>query len=323
MPLVGFDESGGASLRSLGVFGVLLFFVHTSLVLMASLERLEAREGGSLWHLAAVFWIRRAFRIYPLSIVAVIVFALLFAEPWRIVWPNLLLIQPFVGVGSIPGPLWSLPYEVLMYLLLPGIFLVTRRTGPKPIILVWPLLFAVIFAQKRYPEIPLFLSFVPAFMAGVITSVTPRRPRWPAWTLPVFLFSALACDMILYRRFGGQTAAGVPFCLLLGLLLPNLRELQWKPATRVFSTIAKYSYGIYLFHTISFGVFMLEGNIGPLVRLPVPPLVNLFIAIIAALIVSVISYWVLEEPMIKVGARLSSSLYHRRADGGTFPQGGR
>lgn len=44
---------------ALGRMGVLLFFVHTSYVLMQSLERHEAK-GESLWF---GFYIRRAFRI--------------------------------------------------------------------------------------------------------------------------------------------------------------------------------------------------------------------------------------------------------------------
>src|SRR5690348_12512925 len=54
-------------ISNLGHFGVLMFFIHTSLVLMMSLERLS-KSGGST---AARFYIRRAFRIYPLAIFAV------------------------------------------------------------------------------------------------------------------------------------------------------------------------------------------------------------------------------------------------------------
>jgi peptidoglycan/LPS O-acetylase OafA/YrhL len=58
----------GTAIAAAGQLGVLLFFIHTSLVLMMSLARLEKSEGG----LAARFYIRRAFRIYPLAIVAVL-----------------------------------------------------------------------------------------------------------------------------------------------------------------------------------------------------------------------------------------------------------
>src|SRR5437868_13016667 len=56
-------------LDHLGRTGVLFFFVHTSLVLMMSLERQIAKSGSTFTWLR--FMIRRVFRIYPLSILAV------------------------------------------------------------------------------------------------------------------------------------------------------------------------------------------------------------------------------------------------------------
>src|SRR6266850_1776977 len=61
------EHIGWAPTTSLGLFGVLLFFVHTSLVLMYSMER-SGLHGALLFK---DFCIRRIFRIYPLSILAV------------------------------------------------------------------------------------------------------------------------------------------------------------------------------------------------------------------------------------------------------------
>jgi len=62
------EQIGWVATSSLGLFGVLLFFVHTSLVLMYSMER----SGLTGWLLFKNFYVRRVFRIYPLSVVAVL-----------------------------------------------------------------------------------------------------------------------------------------------------------------------------------------------------------------------------------------------------------
>ena len=56
----------GYSLDALGHVGVAIFFVHTTLVLMMSLDRNGSAMGP--------FLVRRLFRIYPLSIAVVLLF---------------------------------------------------------------------------------------------------------------------------------------------------------------------------------------------------------------------------------------------------------
>src|ERR1019366_1254898 len=68
----------GVETYSLGRIGVLIFFVHTSLVLMQSLERTTTNLLS--WSLIRYFYIRRAFRIYPLS-VCLILLSMAFSIP--------------------------------------------------------------------------------------------------------------------------------------------------------------------------------------------------------------------------------------------------
>jgi peptidoglycan/LPS O-acetylase OafA/YrhL len=116
---------------------VLMFFVHTGFVLMLSLERQHAASPDKLWRR---FMVRRVFRVYPLStfVLAVI---LLFRIPARMIPPNFYYVH--LGGGGILAnfllgmnlyycepllsPMWSLPYEFQLYLLLPAVYLLLKR----------------------------------------------------------------------------------------------------------------------------------------------------------------------------------------------------
>ncbi len=115
-------EPPGYDIHAMGHAGVAIFFVHTTLVLMASLQR----HGPA----AVPFFIRRFMRIYPLSVAVVVFFGLLklisgVSINWAEFMSNLLLIQNLTGHAAVPGPLWSLPYELQMYALLPALYAIT------------------------------------------------------------------------------------------------------------------------------------------------------------------------------------------------------
>jgi peptidoglycan/LPS O-acetylase OafA/YrhL len=108
--------------------GVLLFLVHTALVLMMSIERLGL-SGRSLY---ASFAVRRICRIYPLAISCVIVVVLFRIPPttwsayewagWPAILSNVFLTQNLTQSLSVNGVLWSLPFEIQMYAILPLLF---------------------------------------------------------------------------------------------------------------------------------------------------------------------------------------------------------
>ncbi len=98
------------------------------------------RSGLTGLELAKNFYIRRFFRIYPLSVAAVLaaVALHLHANGRGIAFDprpsalelaaNLLLVQNLTYSDSIIGPLWSLPLEIQMYLVLPFLFLWRKRS---------------------------------------------------------------------------------------------------------------------------------------------------------------------------------------------------
>lgn len=160
--------------QALGIFGVLLFFVQTSLVLMFSMERQIQKTG--LKHFYMTFLVRQIFRIYPLSIFVVLSMRILVeftplamqdTDPLtqhmsaRETLSNLLLIQNITHSPNSTGPLWSLPLEMQMYLLLPFLFLNSRKLGPRGILILWIVSVGLAVIQWKHLNLPDLLTYVP------------------------------------------------------------------------------------------------------------------------------------------------------------------
>lgn len=238
---------------ALGTFGVLLFFVHTSLVLMYSMQR----SGLSGLPLFRDFYLRRFFRIYPLSLLAVLAAVALKvhagsrglvagATPgyWEL-WSNLLLVQNLTGAPSIIGPLWSLPIEVQMYLVLPFIFR-WKRLSLGLLVVLWAGCGLLGHFPQAVPQLAWFslLLYVPNFLPGIMAFKIREQRKIPAYIWPAFIIGLAAVfAWIPTRRMGAE------LCLLLGLMLPRFREVTFRPLVLIASRIATYSYGIYLGHS--------------------------------------------------------------------------
>jgi peptidoglycan/LPS O-acetylase OafA/YrhL len=200
-----------------GQLGVLIFFVHTSLVLMLSMGRLKL-SGSRLF---SVFLIRRVFRIYPLSIVAVLATAT-FRVPaacWTggyewIGWPsfisNFFLTQNLTQSISILSVLWSLPFEMQMYLVLPFLFLLLSRfRSIKSAFAIWLLGIVIACADwaihRGIADLNFLLTrYVPCFLAGVIAwrIMTTQRRRPPLDSFGYFSCSCLLSPLEPSTQFG-------------------------------------------------------------------------------------------------------------------------
>jgi peptidoglycan/LPS O-acetylase OafA/YrhL len=248
-----------------GRAGVLIFFVHTALVLMGSLER----SGGSRAGWIERFYIRRALRIYPLAIAAIFFVLVLripphtphigLLEPYHApdadtVLANLLLAQNVVAGRDVIGVLWTLPIEVQMYVALPLCFLVARRGMRGVLVLIAAGMLGAIAFRAELPIPGLWrltmLEFVPCFLGGVLAYALLRKrlaKRIPGglWLVAIgILLAAFAVARASYESLLPQWA----FCLSLGLVIPFVREIPQSRLARAGHVLAKYSYGIYLLH---------------------------------------------------------------------------
>jgi peptidoglycan/LPS O-acetylase OafA/YrhL len=288
-------------MEAFGRLGVLFFFVHTALVLMRSLDRAKDKD----LDLVVKFWIRRACRIYPL-VWALLVGIVIFKMPqfvglapvtwsWQTIAANTLLMQNLTHGPDMMVQLWSLPREAQMYVILPFIFLLLRRFPSTITVLVlW------LISIELSTVLP-FFNYFPCFLGGVLAYQLSRErtSQLPGTTF----VGGLAILMVGYTAFNWSPASqfynfDFLLCMAVGVLIPNVKDINESFVTKVSQQIAKHSYGIYLGHIpiIWFSFVCLKHL--PMVRQS---------SICAALLVVMpwISYKLIEAPMVRVGQRLA------------------
>jgi peptidoglycan/LPS O-acetylase OafA/YrhL len=315
-----------------------LFFVHTAMVLMMSMERM-GRSGCNLY---SAFMVRRLFRIFPLSALSVLT-AVTFRIPptsWlgAYVWPgwpailsNFFLTQNITQSNSVNCVLWSLPFEVQMYAILPLLFLFAQRhpslTAPFLAELAAFSIAGFEYILRHCDAEFLITRYFPCFLAGVIAwrltkAVSPRFSGIAWMFIVIFLIGAYRIVDVL-RVYGPDALGAIRgrlrndhrtqwpsyvdlvrdwfFCAVIGLAIPMFFEIRsrW---LKVFSKlIARYSYGIYICHVPVFWLFFTKLHVGS-----VPT--TAAISVIATAALSVLAHHCVEDPAIHMGKRLGARI---------------
>ena len=308
---LGFLELGPLRIVWMGGVGVYFFFVHTCFVLMLSLERQWKSQGA--FQFFGSFMIRRIFRIYPLSI-AVVVLIISFRLPQATIGPghfvgaspglativsNLLLVQ---GSGhSILSVMWSLPYEMAMYLFLPWFFLFLYPDHSLwRVAAIWLISVAAgvtFLICSGWPKGDYFFLYMPCFLPGVIAYQLQRTRRRH---LPALLWPAVVIALVplyLYKQnFVSDYRIKSWFvCLVLGLTAPFFRQISSKWIEAPAHLIAKYSYGVYLTHT--FCIWLSFERL----HHALPRMVRFGVFAVLLMGLPFLFYHFLEEPLIILG----------------------
>ena len=321
---LGRDRLLSVDTNQIGHLGVFWFFVHTSLVLMQSLQReWNATPDVTSWRKVLAFYVRRGWRIYPLSIVVVglVVLARIpaqsinvnlghvgtmipFSGPLRDIVANLALVQDVTGSPNTIGVLWSLPLELRMYIVLPILFMIwLRARSPWIMLSLWAISAAWIAAglpRAGFSVVP----YVPCFLAGVVAFAiqqqgTPRKlPGW-VWVpllITIATLSLLAPVTAPTRWIG---------CLALGLVIPHVRDIRSSWLRLPAAEIARYSYGIYLLH-----VPILWLTIGHMSTAPLIAQLVVFVSSVA--LATYLGHWLIENPGLSLGKRAAARVVGQR-----------
>lgn len=242
----------------IGQAGVIAFFVHTSLVLMHSLDRLKPADG----HIAIRFYVRRAFRIYPLSICCIVAAVTLGlpAKTWKapetitgpVIASNLLLVQNLWTKQSVIGPLWSLPYEVQMYLVLPLLYLVANMRHGRIWLILLIIMFSIVGVSLAVTVGRLNIAaYIPCFLAGVLSYSLSNKQRilFSARLWIPFLLAAVAVYCLVHWSAEAPIYwVGWLFALVLGVSIHLFRQADQPLVNVPCRLLATYSYGVYLWH---------------------------------------------------------------------------
>jgi len=293
----------------IGQAGVLAFFVHTSIVLMMSLERLQEQASA----ITLRFYLRRAFRIFPLSwvIIAGVLLLGLPSNTWRapdeislpVILANVSLIQNIWTKKQVIQPLWSLAYEMQMYLILPILFsLIQKQKGRKLMFVLLIICSAggYCLAQKTGGRLNM-AAYLPCFVAGVwsfgLRKVTIPRLSSMLW-LPLVIGLVLVYAWLHKTEPEPVYWQGWIYCTILGALIPLFLNIQSRSLKWICNQIARYSYGMYLLHVpVLYLVFrflqVADSAVGSV----------LFFTL--TLLGSITVYYLVEEPLIELGRRLS------------------
>lgn len=314
-----------------GRIGVVLFFAISGFVIPSSLR------GGQ--HPGA-FWVRRFFRLYPLFWFS-IALALIthfwlqgIAVSTTDIAANLTMIPEVFGAPYVQAVYWTLSVELVFYGLCYGLFLCRLNENIR-MLAGAALGFAVLFALYQgaetglFPVMPSFSPLMPGpfvgmtfghlsimFFGALCRMLYERHTRSLG-----FCIAALALFwLILYPLAGWfvlQIASHpaetirlfLPYSIAIALFLIFLFKVKLRFGFLVW--LGQVSYSLYLLHDVV--IYALGGLRNTFTPWLVPGVLSyVLISLLAAILVSAITYKLIEHPTHQLGTRLGRKLDERK-----------
>ena len=328
-----------------GRIGVILFFAISGFVIPSSLRAVGHQTTSDALR---VFFIRRVFRLYPAYWVSVLGAALLglyLMTPFssQTVWLNLTMIQAAFGVPDVMGLYWTLRLELIFYVACALLFMFRVLHQPRWLVVGMfggPIVFAVLprFVNWLNPQwldpesASSFLNYLTEyglFIAIMFWGALFRcwhdraqtdgtQPFSPVVLAAFILFPLGVCTLplinwIFFAYLPSTLATKLsvfmpPVSLGLGLFI--LLSTKLKINHRVSTWLGEISYSMYLFHPIVFYTLVVLVRDHRLPWLADAHLaVHLLITVLCTIALSAMIYYAIEKPMMRLGRRLSGTLF--------------
>jgi len=292
-----------AAVGAYGFLGVQIFFVLSGYLITSLLLReYEQTQTISLRD----FYIRRAYRIFPAAFVFLAMVSLLYWHEMR--WYHLVAAVFYFANMDLQRPwifghLWSLSIEEQFYLLWP--FVLRKWYRHRIAILIGvsiasPAFIAALYAFKvkngLIGSLPVFASHLAA--GCLLAILTPKLPR-----IPALLALLMVAVLILIPWFPAINRYRTLFSLFVLVPLLNIsiagivlhviqvpyRVLNWAPVV----WLGKISYSLYLWQEVFCSNAALHQG---------------YFLIVPAVACAAISYYLVEQPMLRLRDRRSKRL---------------
>lgn len=289
-------------IQAYGAIGVHIFFVLSGyLITNLLLKEYERTSTISLRE----FYIRRAFRIFPAAFLFLAVVIPLYWHEMR--WYHIAAAALYVANMDISRPwifghLWSLSIEEQFYLLWP--FVLKRWNRHKTAILVCVFLATPVFRAALYAfkvrngligSLPIFAD---QLAIGCLLAVfAPRLPK-----VRTVLACAMVAAVVLIPWFPATTAGRTLFTLFIlrpilhlsiaGIVWHVIQVPYWFLNCAPVAWLGRISYGLYLWQELFCSNTALHQG---------------FVLLIPALACASLSYYLLEQPILRLRDKRSRS----------------
>lgn len=324
----------GLRIPSFGAYGVELFFAISGLLIFSKLS--EEREKTGRLNLR-LFYTRRLFRLAPASLFYLLVcvglslFGIIQIQGGEIIacllfYRNYLASFHSSEAGYYTGHLWSLAVEGQFYLVAPLLILWWTRSK---LLCAFPIMALLIgiwrgiesrygFSQLVLPGLSFDIGRTDLCLDhllwgawfGLLVASNQGRTRLSQWLSPSYAQYALFTLLILLITAPIPSRkiwfAIVAPCLLVSTILNSQTSLGKFLGNPLLRWFGKISYSLYLWQQL----FLLQGGLLHLQPLASPPLgwiQNFPWGIPSTIIAAVSSYYLVENPVRKLGSSLLKS----------------
>ncbi len=308
----GHDLVPGLHASGIGRSGVFLFFVLSSYLLTSqALGRLDAGESVG-W---GRFALRRVLRVLPAYALCLGVYVALGAFAPTVALEHLALVRA-------EAHFWTIPVEVMFYVLVPVIGLVLARVPGVALRVALVLAIAALariafppdFPAKAPEYRPNVAPFLPIFLIGcALAAGAPRIARVGGRTGRAAMLAGWGAVLVLAAMTPSvwSWASGEPVphrtfhlwfgthavlwgVVLLGCLVPAGGLMRRVVSIWPLRALGWVSYSVYLFHAVVLA-YMDESVVGRVPEALVGPLF-----LLGAVGVGTVSYWLVERPFLGV-----------------------